>query len=542
MIIGERSIMELAPIVLFVYNRSYHAQQTLEALSANDLADQSTLYIYSDGPKSLASPEDIKKIEGVREFIKSKKWCKTVNVIEAPYNIGLANSFVKGVSEVVNKHGKVIVLEDDQITSRGFLRYMNEALELYADDPQVMHISAYMYPAKFESKTTTFFLSIQSCPGWGTWKRAWDHYNPDAGDHLQYFSRDKNLIKEFDIDGHAYFFYQLKKNVEIPNYSFAVKWYASCIRAGGLSLFPARSLVRNNGMDGTGEHCQPTNMYDVEPVEYLEIEKIPIIENKEVRKSVDLYYKQHLKKKFSFSPKVFLKSSLRKMGTGKVKNMLRWGLKKIYPELGLFTSNKVGWSTIDSYLEKSMISEKVKLNPPYHTLEVKIEEYTYISRNSWICNTSIGKFCSIGPNFHCGWGMHPVDGISTSPMFYSTSKQNGTTLCTYDKFLERKPVKIGNDVFIGMNVSILDGVTIGNGAVIGAGTVVSKDVPPYAIVAGTPMRIIRYRFSEETIQKLQELAWWDWPLEKLKLIEENFFDVDTFVLNYARGSGNADGN
>lgn len=522
-------INQIAPIVLTVYNRPWHTEKTLRALKANDLADQSILYIYSDGPKPLASPVDIEKIENVRQIAKSEKWCKEVHVIESSSNMGLVNSFVKGVTEIVNRYGKVIVLEDDQITSKGFLKYVNEALELYKNDQQVMHISAYMYPAKFKCKETTFFLNIQSCPGWGTWKRAWDHYNHDAADHLKYFSQSKKLKKKFDIEGHAYFFAQLQKNVETTNFSFAVRWYASCLRSGGLSLFPAKSLVKNIGMDGTGVHCEPTTMYDVEPVDYLEIEKIPIVENELVRKSVDAFYKRNLKKRHSYSLKVMLKSALRILGAGKIKELLRWCLKKVYPELALFTSEKVGWSTINSYHENSEISDKTKLYPPYHTLESRIGDYTYITKGSWICNTSIGKFCSIGPNFYCGWGMHPVDGISTSSMFYSTAKQNGTTLCKHNKIQDRKPVQIGNDVFIGMNVTILDGVTVGDGAVIGAGTVVSKDVPPYAIVVGNPMRILRYRFSEDTIKKLLEIAWWDWPLEALQKVEEHFFDVEGFI-------------
>jgi len=117
-------------------------------------------------------------------------------------------------------------------------------------------------------------------------------------------------------------------------------------------------------------------------------------------------------------------------------------------------------------------------------------------------------------------------------MFYSTAKQNGTTLCNYNKIQERKPITIGNDVFIGMNVTILDGVTIGDGAVIGAGCVVSKDVPPYAIVAGNPMRILRYRFPEDVRDKLMTTKWWDWPVEELQEVEQYFFDVGNFISEY----------
>ncbi|OFY04347.1 MAG: chloramphenicol acetyltransferase [Bacteroidetes bacterium GWF2_43_63] len=166
---------------------------------------------------------------------------------------------------------------------------------------------------------------------------------------------------------------------------------------------------------------------------------------------------------------------------------------------------------------------------PSHVRNADIGDYTYVSMNSWINNTRIGKFCSIGPNLLCGWGVHPTQGISTSPMFYSTKKQNGITFSSTDKIEERAIISIGNDVFIGANVTILDGVSIGDGAIIGAGAVVSKDIPPYAIAVGVPIQIVKYRFSEEQIQQLLKIKWWDFEESKLRDIESNFFNVDAFL-------------
>lgn len=170
---------------------------------------------------------------------------------------------------------------------------------------------------------------------------------------------------------------------------------------------------------------------------------------------------------------------------------------------------------------------------PYHIVNSQIGKYTYIAINSTINNTTIGKFCSIGPNFLCGWGIHPINGISTSPMFYSTRNQNGTTLSKVDKVEERKPIKIGNDVFIGANVTVLDGITIGDGAVIGAGAVVSKDIPPYAIAVGCPVKVIKYRFDEEKIEALLKIKWWEFEKDKLAEVEQMFFQVDEFIKKYA---------
>ncbi len=101
-----------------------------------------------------------------------------------------------------------------------------------------------------------------------------------------------------------------------------------------------------------------------------------------------------------------------------------------------------------------------------------------------------------------------------------------------DKVKERKYVYIGNDVFIGMNVTVLDSVTIGDGAVIGAGSIVSKDIPPYAVAVGNPIKILRYRFTENQISKLLKIRWWDFDEEKLRAVEKDFFDIDGFIKKY----------
>jgi virginiamycin A acetyltransferase len=162
-------------------------------------------------------------------------------------------------------------------------------------------------------------------------------------------------------------------------------------------------------------------------------------------------------------------------------------------------------------------------------IDVKINSYSYVASNSNIRKTTIGKFCSIGPNFLCGLAIHPTNGISTSPFFYSTKKQCGSTICDSNKINEFEDVYIGNDVFIGANVIILGGINIGHGAIIATGSVVTKDVPNYAIVGGVPAKIIKYRYSIEIIDKLINLEWWNFPHNKLKLIEKDFFDIEALL-------------
>jgi len=212
-----------------------------------------------------------------------------------------------------------------------------------------------------------------------------------------------------------------------------------------------------------------------------------------------------------------------------IQKIVRKIIYTFVPELRPIILNQIELDWLKKRSLNNRIEEKTKLYPPYSIFESKIGRGTYIAPNSRISYTEIGKFCSIGPNFICGWGIHPTNGLSTSPYFYSTMKQNGFSIAEKDLIEERKPIKIGNDVFIGANVIILDGVTIGDGAIIGAGAVISKDIPDFAIAVGSPIQIKKYRFTEKQRKKLKSIAWWNLPEDKLKIVNHFFFDVDSFI-------------
>jgi len=145
-----------APVALFVYNRPDHARRTLEALARNRLARETPLFVFSDGPKANATGEERERISATRALVCSRAWTRSVTLIESATNRGLADSIVHGVGEVLSQHDRVIVLEDDIVTSPGFLEFLNRGLELYANEDRVMHLSGYMYPLGLRTRTTAF--------------------------------------------------------------------------------------------------------------------------------------------------------------------------------------------------------------------------------------------------------------------------------------------------------------------------------------------------------------------------------------------------
>ena len=178
--------------------------------------------------------------------------------------------------------------------------------------------------------------------------------------------------------------------------------------------------------------------------------------------------------------------------------------------------------------ESGINHSKLKNNTAVYShcslLNVELDQYTYVSSFSTIGNSVIGKFCSIGSYLICGMGTHPTNLLSTHPSFFSTQKQCGMSFTKTDSFQEYKNISIGHDVWIGARVFINDGIRIGNGAIIGAGAVIVKDVPDYAIVGGTPAKIIRFRFTDDIINELLKIQWWHWPEDRLSKAQSYFIN------------------
>jgi len=257
--------MKLAPVVLFVYNRPFHTRQTVEVLQKNELAKESELFIYSDAPKNEKAKESVAK---VREYIKSINGFKKVTIIEREKNWGLADSIIDGVTKIVNEYGKVIVLEDDLVTSPYFLRFMNDALEFYKDEKKVWHISGYTPPLNTTIIKEHFFIKPTTCWGWATWSDRWMYFKKDATYFINKFN--KTAIKDFNINNTYNYYSHLLLNYKNKIDTWAIFWYATSYFNDALSLHPRRSFVQNIGHDGSGTHCANSCDFEVEILDNYE--------------------------------------------------------------------------------------------------------------------------------------------------------------------------------------------------------------------------------------------------------------------------------
>ena len=277
--------MEKAPILLFAYNRPAHMRRAIESLR-NEEAALSDLFIYSDAPRTEA---DRPLVDQVRSLAHSVTGFKTVSVVCRDTNYGLARNVIDGVTHVVNTYGWVIVLEDDLVVAPYFLRFMNDALRTYQYEERVGHIQACEFTKA--PLPATFLIRWTGSWGWATWKRAWQLFNPD-GQALLNLLEEEGLTREFDFNGKYGFTRMLRRQIAGKNDSWAIRWNASLFLADVLSLNVGRSLVMNEGFDGTGTNCGGGGLYDsllyTQPLPVTKIE--PIEENREARRAFERYY------------------------------------------------------------------------------------------------------------------------------------------------------------------------------------------------------------------------------------------------------------
>lgn len=265
-----------SPIALFTYARPDHTRRTVEALLKNHQAASHDLIVFSDAARI---PEKQSAVAEVRAYLATITGFRSVTVHHRLHNFGLAKSIIEGVTQVLSDNERIIVLEDDMVTSPHFLSYMNESLDKYADDDRVISIHGYVYPVE-QVLPEAFFLPGADCWGWASWRRGWQLFNSDGQALLDELKR-RDMIKGFDFNGAYDYSKMLEGQINGMNDSWAVRWYASAFIAGKLTLYPGRSLVHNIGNDSSGTHCGADSSHDAElsstPIDLSVVDVLPSV-------------------------------------------------------------------------------------------------------------------------------------------------------------------------------------------------------------------------------------------------------------------------
>lgn len=243
----------LAPIILFVFNRPDHTRQTIEALQKNQMALESELFVFCDGPRC---EKDLEKINQVYQVIDNVNGFKKVVVKKSALNKGLANSVINGVGEILDKYGRAIILEDDIVTASDFLVFMNRALDFYNDDERVFEVAGFNYSNYKNPKNYLYsvFPSLRSSSwGWATWKNRWDKVDFAVKDY-DVIKNNKKIQKEFrKIGDNLFEMLQNQIKGKIDSWAIRVCWHM--FKNKLYCIYPTQTLVKNIGMDSTGVHC-----------------------------------------------------------------------------------------------------------------------------------------------------------------------------------------------------------------------------------------------------------------------------------------------
>lgn len=251
--------MDLAPIVIFVYIRLNHTKLTIDSLLQCEESKYTTVYIYSDAPRST---QDLNAVIEVRDYLKTISGFKQVIIFQRETNYGLAKNIISGLNEIFEKNEKAIILEDDIIVSKHFLKFMNDSLSVYLKEKNVWHISGWNYPIIYPNyQHNSYFLQLSNCWGWATWADRWKHFEKKPDYIMQTWSSE--MKKKFTLNNANYNFWkQVTYNKKNKINTWAIFWYATIFQNNGLCLNPVKTFTKNIGNDGTGENCGDIDIYN----------------------------------------------------------------------------------------------------------------------------------------------------------------------------------------------------------------------------------------------------------------------------------------
>jgi len=256
-----QQLAQLAPIIIFAYNRLDSLLRTIQYLLKNEDVESADLIIYSDSWKNEVDRDGVLT---VRNYLQTVKGFKSVTIIEREENYGLAKNIIEGVTEVINKHGRVIVLEDDLLTSENFLSYMNQALDFYENNSEIFAISGYTgkLPSLPDMKDDVYLSYRPSSWGWGTWKNQWDNIDWDVVDFTA-FIKNKTEVRKFNRGG-IDMARMLRHCVEGKNHSWAIRWSYAMFKQDKFCVYPKVSKIQNIGFGDGATNCKGIDIYQTD--------------------------------------------------------------------------------------------------------------------------------------------------------------------------------------------------------------------------------------------------------------------------------------
>ena len=287
-------------IICFAYKRPYHFKKCINSILLNEESKETPLIVYVDGPKNNI---DKRERNNVLEFAKTIKGFKSVEIKERKSNLGLYLSLTKGITETLKFYKKAIIIEDDIFVSQYFLNFIINALSIYEEEKAVASIHGYLPPIK-KNLPNSFFLRGADCWGWATWDDRWEWFRNDAEKMRNEIKKHK-LTKKFNLNNGYDYIGMLNDKVNGFNDSWAICWHASCFLKNKLTLHPGKSLIKNIGLDNSGENCSPTESMESELFnKVLKIKKIDVKQDQIIFNYFSKYYK---------SKKFYLKSRISRL-------------------------------------------------------------------------------------------------------------------------------------------------------------------------------------------------------------------------------------
>lgn len=285
---------KLAPICLFVYNRLNETKRTVEALQKNILANESDLIVFSDGTRLDQSDE---KVLEVRNYIRTISGFKSIKIVESITNNGLANSIIEGVTRVIKQHGKIIVLEDDLLTTPNFLNFMNQALDFYMESSEIQSVNG--YSLKIQNHKDVYFHRRAFPWGWGTWEDRWSQDLFDKDEILKKITDDKNILTDFDKVCGNDISSMLKDSISGVNNSWYVRWAFSHFLNEKFSVYPKLSKITNIGFNDEATHCMGINTY-VSELDNINEREFSFIKFRELEEDINNKFLRYFKKEYKF--------------------------------------------------------------------------------------------------------------------------------------------------------------------------------------------------------------------------------------------------